>query len=227
MAVFICLYILGEFHSYIQYFLTISTFTPFWLLTPQIFLLLFPSLYFLYNPWSSVGGALVCTDVGLSTSHIPEERTSSPSPGSCQQSEALSSSPLTPRCWLAQSCSGIMQTADSECLSSGSLSCPGDSISQLSPISGSDPCLLIQCFLGLVDREDRDVPRGVLGPQGFFFCMSIVCMCRGCAGHTCGGHRPTLGVSPHFYLVTKTVAFGIKINDSQGLGMELRGWVLL
>lgn len=52
-------------------------------------------------------------------------------------------------------------------------------------------------------------------------------MCRGCAGHTCGGHRPTLDVSPHFHLVTKTVAFGIKINDSQGLEMELRGLLLL
>lgn len=163
MALFICLYILGEFHSYIQYFLIISTFGT--LSTshpPQIFLLLFPSFYFLYNPWCSVGAALVCMDVGLSTSHIPEKRTSSPSPGSHPQSEALSSSPLTCTRMLTGSVL-LWYHADSGQWAPElreSVMSRRHHFTAIPLISSSDPCLLVQCFLSHIDREDRNVPCG-------------------------------------------------------------------
>lgn len=162
MAVFICLYILGEFHSYIQYFFIISTFGTLSTSHP-LRSSSSSSFYFLYNPWCSVGVALVCMDVGPSTSQFLRRELALP-PLAAIHSQKLSALPhwRPPRCWLAQSCPGIMWTADSERLSLGSLSCPGDTISQSFPWSPAPWSLphCPQCFLSHVDREDRDVPRG-------------------------------------------------------------------
>lgn len=204
MAVFILFVSISLENSIVIYniFWSYPPSLPFNFSPPWIFLFLFPSFYFLYNPWSSVGAALVCmdVDVGPSTSHIPEEKTSSPSPGSHPLSEALGSSPLTPAGMLTGS---VL------------LPCPADSgqwvpelresvasrrhhFTVIPPISGSHPCLLVQRFLSLVDREDRDVPHGAGYPP-----LPLV-----------------LGTEPSHGPVAATVSGGKGCSDGSG---ELHG----
>lgn len=107
-------------------------------------------------------------------SHIPEEKTSSPSPGS----HAVRSSQLFPtdaRCrdadWLQISRRQRPVSARAQ----GVCYVQETPFHRHSLISGSDPCCLVQCFLSLVDSEDRDVPRGAgPSPCHLFSTLSLV-----------------------------------------------------
>lgn len=118
------------------------------------------------------------------------------------QSEALSSSPLTPAAGMLTGSRNHRQWPVSA-RAQGVCYVQETPFHRHSLISGSDPCCLVQCFLSLVDSEDRDVPRGAgPSPCHLFSTLSLVTslwqlLCPGEKGCP-DGSRERVALFPEF-----------------------------